>query len=113
MEDLSTILIIAGILNFIVLIVFFTMAGNISKILKHLTKRNSYINYVDLAEEEYYLGNKEKAREYLLRAELNAKKSIEKVEKIVAPSLGANFKDFEEIKKDLEEISEKLKNFWF
>lgn len=110
MEELQTILIIGAIINIIVLIVFFVMASNVSKILKHLTKRNNYTNYLDLAAEEIYIGNKEKAKEYLLKAEFNAKITYEKLKILVIPALGESNKEIEETKKDLITIANELNN---
>jgi hypothetical protein len=67
MEEAAVI--IASIISLVALIVFFVMAHNINVIKKHLTGGESPISrYLSLAAEEKSIGNKDKAREYLLRA---------------------------------------------
>ena len=58
---------IGAIIQIITLIVFFVMAGNISKINKRIASISGE-EYLRMAEEEKYIGDKEKAKEYLLRA---------------------------------------------
>ena len=81
MEDLQTILIVGAIINFIVLIVFFVMAGNIAAIKKEFTKSLDINDYVEKSNEEKFIGNKEKAEEWLLRALYHLNKSIEQAQK--------------------------------
>lgn len=79
MEKLSVILILAGIIQIITLIVFFVMAGNISAIKKELTKSLETNDYIEKSNEEKFIGNKEKAEEWLLRAIYHLNKSVEEV----------------------------------
>lgn len=49
---------------------FFQMAADISKIKKRIGQLDSdYYRYLALAKEEHYLGNADKEREYLMRAQ--------------------------------------------
>lgn len=68
MEEISVILILAGVIQLITLIVFFVMAGNISAIKNELTKSLETNDYIEKSNEEKFIGNKEKAEEWLLRA---------------------------------------------
>lgn len=64
--NIETILFVSAAINLIVLIVFFAMANNVSKIRKRL--EFSLLRLVLDANEELYIGNKEKALECLKRA---------------------------------------------
>lgn len=63
-------IIIFAIIQVIILIVFCVMASNVSKIKKYLTIGDDHpgLRYRKMAREERYIGNKEKAKEYLMRA---------------------------------------------
>lgn len=67
-EGMIFAIVIACIIQVVVLVVFFVMAKNISTIKKHITNNLTVIKYTHMADEEIYIGNKEKAKEYLLRA---------------------------------------------
>ncbi len=60
-------IVIGAIIQLITLIVFFVMGFNIEKIRRELEVVSGQ-RYMEMAEEEKYIGNKEKAKEYLLRA---------------------------------------------
>lgn len=65
-------IIIGAIIQIITLTVFFVMASNVSKIKKHIDPdKRAGIRYFEMAQEEIYLGNKEKAKEYLLRVKFH------------------------------------------
>lgn len=102
MDDLKVILIIGAIINIIVLIVFFVMAGNISDIKKMLSKGFSYEEYMEMSNEEIHIGNKEKARELLLKADYRAKKDYNKNKDVEWSRL--------EIQKVLDEIQRRLQS---
>lgn len=65
---------IALIISVVCLIMFFSIASNISVIKKALCDRSFYQNelssrdYYNMYLEEKYIGNREKAREYLMRS---------------------------------------------
>jgi len=82
MEDLDSILILAAIIQLITLIVFFVMASNVSAIKKEMTKTLTLDQYIDKSNEEKFIGNKAKAKEWLLRAEYNLLKEKEEVRKM-------------------------------
>ncbi len=66
---MTAIIIIGAIIQLALLIVFFVMASNVSKIKKHLLKTDATgERYFNKAQEEIQIGHKEKAKEYLLRA---------------------------------------------
>lgn len=101
--NLETILIITALINVIVLIVFLVMAKNVSDIKKILSKGFSYEEYMDSADEELHIGNKEKAREYLLKADFRARKVYIKNKDVEWRRLDIQ-KDLDEIKNRLESI---------
>ena len=72
---MNTAIIIVAIIQIITLIVFFVMASNIGKIKNHLLHKASGDDFLAMASLEEYLGNKEKAREHLLRAKYRIKTS--------------------------------------
>jgi hypothetical protein len=77
MEDtIIAISIIAAIVSIITMIVFFVMAANVAKIKRTLDRAEPAIpRYLALSEEEAYIGNREKAKEYLLRTKFHISKS--------------------------------------
>jgi len=77
MEIFSTISVIAIIISFITLIVFFVMASNVSAIKREMEQELSFEDYIDKSNEEKYIGNKVKAKEWLLRAEYKLIKGID------------------------------------
>lgn len=74
MELLSIIPVVAAIVQIIILVVFFVMAKNVSEIKKNINRKPSIKEYLDMAGEEKYVGNKEKAKEYFLRAKYHTEK---------------------------------------
>ena len=77
MEIFNTISVIAGIISIISLIVFFGMASNVSAIKREMEQELSFEDYIDKSNEEKYIGNKVKAKEWLLRAEYQLIKKID------------------------------------
>lgn len=63
----ETIIIIGVIVEVITLIVFFVMASNVASIKKNLCNTSAE-EYMRMAGEEEFVGNKLKAKEYLMRA---------------------------------------------
>lgn len=62
-------IIITGIIQVITLIVFFVMAANLASIKNNLYYEDPPVSkYMRMADEEIYIGDKQKAKEYLLRA---------------------------------------------
>lgn len=67
----ENVIILAAAIHLATLIVFFVMASNVSKINRKLhgeSRKYPGIEYYKLAQEEMYVGNKDKARDYLMRA---------------------------------------------
>lgn len=79
MEDLQTILIIGAIINIIVLIVFFVMAGNVAAIRKELTKTLTIEQYIDKSNEDKFIGNNVEAEKWLMRAIYELNKELKTV----------------------------------
>lgn len=77
MENFDTVLIIAALIQLITLIVFFVMAANVSKIKKELQKELSYDDYIERYEEEKFIGNKQNAKELLMRLYFKLQKEID------------------------------------
>lgn len=73
-EELTIIIAIGSLALWIVLLVaFFQLVGDVRKIKRRIASDDSeYYRYIGLAKEEHYLGNVEKEREYLLRAQSHA-----------------------------------------
>lgn len=71
------IIVAASIVLWIILVVaFFQLVGDVRKIKdKIITEGDEYYHYMGLAKEEHYLGNTEKEREYLIRAQSHARHS--------------------------------------
>lgn len=67
-NSIMTVVAVGAVIQLIFLIVFFVMASNVSKIRKHLVAELQGKRYFEIAQEEIYIGNKDKAKEYLLRA---------------------------------------------
>lgn len=73
---MEVVVILSAVISLVGLIVFFVMAGNVSKMLKKISEilfilRDDDIsaeNLLKMAERQMYIGNKGKAKEYLLRA---------------------------------------------
>lgn len=65
-NNIEIFIIIMAILQIIVLIVFFIMAGNIAKIKNDITMNTK--KYIEMGDMEEYAGNKAKAKEYYLKA---------------------------------------------
>jgi predicted Holliday junction resolvase-like endonuclease len=79
-ESIESAIKIACIIQVVVLIVFFYMAYNVSLIKKHLLKsRKTEREYMKMAEIEKYVGSKDKAKEYLLRAKYILEEKIQYV----------------------------------
>ncbi|MFA6335082.1 MAG: hypothetical protein WCX48_05920 [Bacteroidales bacterium] len=85
MEEINVILVIAAIIQLVTLVVFFVMASNVSAIKNELKKEFSSTDYIEQSNEEKYVGNKAKAKEWLLRAEYNLQKRFEKIKYISSP----------------------------
>ncbi len=61
------------VLWIILLVAFFQLVGDVRKIKARLANKDSeYYRYASLAKEEHALGNVEKEREYLIRAQCHA-----------------------------------------
>lgn len=73
-EGLTIIVFIVSIsLGFVLLIYFFQLVNDVRKIKKAIASEDrEYYRYIGLAKEEHYLGNLEKEREYLIRAQSHA-----------------------------------------
>lgn len=73
-EGLTIIVFIVSIsLGFVLLIYFFQLVNDVRKIKKTIASEDrEYYRYIGLAKEEHYLGNLEKEREYLIRAQSHA-----------------------------------------
>lgn len=82
MDDFYTALVIVAIIQIITLIVFFVMASNVSAIKKEMTKTLSLDQYIDKSNEEKFIGDIVKAKEWLLRAEYSLLKDKEEVRKM-------------------------------
>lgn len=67
-EFLDIFSIIQGIISFIMMIVFFVMASNISKIKKTLGNYNSIDDLIKEAERQVFYGNIEKATDFYHKA---------------------------------------------
>jgi len=65
-NNIEVFILIMAILQIIILIVFFIMAGNIAKIKNSLTMNTK--KYIEMGDMEEYVGNKVKAKEYYLKA---------------------------------------------
>lgn len=82
---MEAIVIISGIVSLISLIVFFVMASNIAKIAKSVSDIRIIVDSENIiaesllimADKQIYLGNKEKAKEYFLRARYRYEKEEE------------------------------------
>lgn len=72
-ELIQILSIIIGIISLIALIKFFEIASNVRKIKDQLFF--SADDYISKAREELFVGNKEKTREYYLRARFSVAKS--------------------------------------
>lgn len=71
----------------VLLVAFFQLVGDVRKIKARLADRDSeYYRYTSLAKEEHALGNVEKEREYLVRAQCHAyyAEQEEAVRKLIA-----------------------------
>ena len=79
MDNFYITLIISAIIQAVTLIVFFVMAANVSAIKKDLVKELYYPDYIEKFEEEKYIGNKTKAKEWLLRLDFNLQKEMNEV----------------------------------
>jgi hypothetical protein len=71
MEIMGVVFVVVGLIQIVTLIMFFIMVGNISTIKNTILKFGDgetveYLIYK--ADEETYIGNTDKAKEYLLRA---------------------------------------------
>ena len=65
----DAIIVISAIVSLVTLIVFFVMASNIAAIKRSMPNQEwPVVKFLRLADEEEYIDNKEKAKEYLLRA---------------------------------------------
>lgn len=89
MSDLfMTIVAIGSLVLWVVLLVaFFQLVGDVRKIKARLADKDSeYFRYANLAKEEHALGNIEKEREYLIRAQCHAyyAEQEETVRKLIA-----------------------------
>lgn len=105
MELLSIIpmvaVIVAAVVQTVILVVFFLLANNVAEIKKQLNRRPTIKEYIDMAAEEKYIGNKEKAKEYLFRA----KYQLENIkESLFIPGLGWNKEAVSNIEKLLSEL---------
>lgn len=110
MEDgVIVAIVIAGALQLVLWIVFFVMAWNISTIRREVSYSHEKASqYLEMAKEEIYIGNKEKAKEYLLRARMQCEnrelvylgrgddqlfrgeKAVEKIDEMLAGLLDNN-----------------------
>lgn len=72
-ETLEVAMVIVAIVQVIVLVVFFVLAANVAKIKKSITIKNGAY-YLELAEMEAYVGNKQIAIDNYMRAKLCYKK---------------------------------------
>lgn len=110
MEELKVIyaiMIIVGVVQVISLVVFFVMTANVSAIKKDLLKELYYPDYIEKFEEEKYLGNKEKAKEWLLRLDYKLQKESKEV---TNGEYSEYYKDarIEQIKQQIEKIDSLL-----
>lgn len=103
MYELYDMLIIAAIIQIITLIVFFIMANNVSKIKKILRKEFSFDEYIEMSNEELYVGNTTKAKELLLRAEYPLQKVLKRIEL-------DTINEYESEKKEIAEKMKKIQN---
>lgn len=80
MSDFSTItwliLIVVGILQIILFFKVWNMTKNISLIATKFIGEYKYLDYINLAKEELYFGNQDKAKEYFQRAKVRAEQEL-------------------------------------
>lgn len=100
---MAVIPIIIVLVQIIILFIFFGMASNVSEIKKNINRRPTLKEYLDMAEEEKYIGNKEKAKEFFLRAKFNVENMKENVF-VFTPGYGWNKEVIAKIEKELAEL---------
>lgn len=102
-EGLRVISIITLIVQIVVLVCFFILVSNVSKIKNHLLyDKDTYDYYVKMAKEEMFVGNNALYREYLLRAKYKIKLELDKAEYYTPEYI-------ESCNKKIENIEQKLK----
>lgn len=74
MEEYLFAIVIVAIIQFIVLIVFFVMANNIGKIRKEIVRNVDW--FMENGKMESHIGNKQKAKEFYLKALCRIDKDI-------------------------------------
>lgn len=74
---MGALVVIGAVVQLATLIVFFVLAFNVSKIKDSIVKPYSGKQYLSMADEEKYIGNKDKAKEYLMRAKYRYETGLE------------------------------------
>lgn len=98
----------SAILQLIVLICFFVLVSDVSKIKKSLLSEKKFDELIKMAEEEKFIGNFAKYKEYLLRAEYKIKCLIDGLqdnELYNAQYIKQYEKHIEDIEKKLDELN--------
>lgn len=72
--NLETIIILQAILELVTLIAFFVLVYNVSAIKKKIESQDDVPQFMEKAKEEEFLGNIDKAKEYLLRSKFRLNK---------------------------------------
>lgn len=105
-DGVIAVIVIAGILQFITLIVFFVMASNVGKIKDYVASkdhRTLAAEYTDKGNEERAIGNDEKAIEYYQRAQYRYE----------LMKIGCGFEyNLSAIDEKIQELSTEIEKLW-
>lgn len=105
-SGVDLLIIITAILNLIMIICFFVLVANVSKIKKALYRDEDYYDLLEKADEEEFIGNIMEYRELLLRAKWKIQKRL----KFLASDVPVINNDRAYLEEKIAEIDAKLNN---